>query len=96
MEEKSKRIMEKLWEKIKGGEREERGLGLVQCGVELVLEEKERVRCVVDEGLLEIDTSFASLIVTLPYDVVGSPSLHAHANMEPNTSSLHSSNHIYT
>jgi len=71
----------KFWKKEKGGERKQRGLCLVQCGVEFLVDEENRVRCVVDEGLLERDTSMMSRIVTVPYEVVGSASIHAHANM---------------
>ncbi|CAJ1947210.1 unnamed protein product [Sphenostylis stenocarpa] len=81
MVKKSKRKMENLGKKENEGERKDRGLGLVQRGVELRLEEEKWVRCVVDEGLLERDTSLMSPIVTVPYEVVGPGSIHADDNM---------------
>lgn len=44
---------------------------MVKCGVEFALGGRDRVRCVVDEGLVERDTSLMSWMVTVPYEVVG-------------------------
>lgn len=44
---------------------------MVRCGVDFSLDGEEPGTCVVDEGLLERDTSLMSRMVTVPYEVVG-------------------------